>query len=261
MSGDQKLTNKRCKTCSTNIEAKSAIFHCVACVERMHLTKKYTGMSQDAINGISGIMQNVLLIRQKCLELKKKDKILDVIVSSRTDETIRELKQEVVEIKGEAKLIGNQLKENKSDIGIKSVQPSPAEPKPVDVPQTQRKILKKEYCDGIRFRGIPELVSTNSRDRYEHDFKEVKAVAKHLRVTCNVTDLKRLGKYQERKSRSLVAKIYSDYAKGLILLSLAKIKDYGKPVFISKKLNPSQQANKNEILQTRREMIKTGKNP
>ena len=46
MSGDQKLTNyychnKRCKTCSTNIEEKSAIFNCVACGECMHLTKEY----------------------------------------------------------------------------------------------------------------------------------------------------------------------------------------------------------------------------
>ena len=57
-------------------------------------------MSQDAIMGISSIMQNVLLICQKCLELNKKDKILDVIDSARTDETISEPKQEVVEKRG-----------------------------------------------------------------------------------------------------------------------------------------------------------------
>ena len=86
MSGDQKLTNKRCKTCSTNIGAKSTIFHCVACGECMHLTKKCTAMSQAAIIGISSIIQNVLLICQKWLELKKKKgQILDVINNSRTD--------------------------------------------------------------------------------------------------------------------------------------------------------------------------------
>ena len=52
------------------------------------------------IISISTFMQKNLLICQKSLELKKKDKILDVIVSSRTDETMRELKQEVVEIRG-----------------------------------------------------------------------------------------------------------------------------------------------------------------
>ena len=73
---------------------------------------------------------------------KKKDRILDVIVSSRTDKTLRELKQEVVEIRGEAKLIGNQLKAIKSAIEIKSEQPPPSEPKPVDAPETQRKTEK-----------------------------------------------------------------------------------------------------------------------
>ena len=94
------------------------------------------------IIGISSIMQNVLLICEKCLELKKKDKILDVIVSSRTDETMRELKQEVVEIRGEAKLIENQLNAIKNTIEIISVQPQPLEPKAVDAPQTQGKTVK-----------------------------------------------------------------------------------------------------------------------
>ena len=89
----------------------------------------------------------------------------------------------------------------------------------------------------------------------------MKAIAKHLTVTCNVPDLKRLSKYQEGKRRTLVAKIDSDYAKLLILLSLAKMKDYGKPVFISKELNPSERSIENEIIQTRREMIKAGTNP
>ena len=38
------------------------------------------------------------------------------------------------------------------------------------------------------------------------------------------------------------------------------MKGYGRPVFV-RELNPSEQAIENEILQTRREMIKTGTNP
>ena len=41
-------------------------------------------------------------------ELKKKNKVLDVIVSSRTNEDIREYNQEIVKIKG--KLIGTNSK-------------------------------------------------------------------------------------------------------------------------------------------------------
>ena len=123
MSGDQKLPNKHCKTCSTNIEAKSAIFHCVACGECMHVTKKCTGMSLGAIMGISSIIQNVLLICQKCLELNKKDKILDVIVISRTEETISKLKKGSCRNKRGSKKLGTNLKRLKVLLKLKVYKP------------------------------------------------------------------------------------------------------------------------------------------
>ena len=87
------------------------------------------------------------------------------------------------------------------------------------------------------------MKSNNSRERYEHDLKQVKAVTKHLQITCNVTDLKRVGKFSEGKSRTLIVKIDSDYAKRLILLSLSKMKNYKMPIFISKELNPEEPLN------------------
>ena len=39
------------------------------------------------------------------------------------------------------------------------------------------------------------------------------------------------------------------------------MKDYGKPIFIGKELNPNEQIIQNKILHTRREMIKTGTKP
>ena len=74
------------------------------------------------------------------------------------------------------------------------------------------KKLTKEH-DGILFRGNPELKTYNSRERYEHDPKEVKLITKHLSVTCNVTDLRRFGKFSERKDRTHIAKNDSDYAE------------------------------------------------
>ena len=41
----------------------------------------------------------------------------------------------------------------------------------------------------------------------------------------------------------------------LILLSLRKLKDYGKPVFICKELKPEEQAKENEMLQMRRTLM------
>ena len=48
-----------------------------------------------------------------------------------------------VEIRGEAKINGNQLKEIKIAIQNQGIQSSPAAPKSVDAPQTQQKVLKK----------------------------------------------------------------------------------------------------------------------
>ena len=81
---------------------------------------------------------------------------------------------------------------------------------------------------------------------------------KHLKVFCNVTDIKRLGKFSENKHRTLAVKIESDYVKRLLLLSLRKLKDHGKPVFITKKLNLEEQAKENELLQMRRTNINQG---
>ena len=85
MSQEQKEKTKhnRCKSCSTSIENKSAIFLCVACGECMHLTPKCTGLSNEIIMCISGILNNTLLICQSCVDLKQKDALLDQITNIR----------------------------------------------------------------------------------------------------------------------------------------------------------------------------------
>ena len=120
---------------------------------------------------------------------------------------------------------------------------------------------KSDKFDGIRLRGIPELNTKNSRHRYEHDLKEVKAIMKHPKVACNVTDLKRVGNFAEGKTRTLILKLYSDYSKRLILLSLGKLKDYRIPVFISKELTLPEQFIENSLLHKRRKLIMNGVQP
>ena len=61
----------------------------------------------------------------------------------------------------------------------------PSEPKPTNKQKHRtKKPTNQENYDGIRFRGILE-VKTN---------KQSNEVTKHLKVTCNVTDIKRQGK-------------------------------------------------------------------
>ena len=234
MGKEQQMKNQRFKTCSTNIESKSAVFHCVACGNNIHLTTKCTGMSTEAIFGISSIINNVLLVCQSCVDLKKKDLIIEQLANSRDNEKIKKIHTEIEELRAEIKAnnlsLKTELHEIKKTFGKTT---PPVEPKLPKEPSYKKPVNKEQY-DGIRFRGTPELNSKSTRDRYEHDLKELKAIKKHLKVFCNITDIKRLGKFSENKHRTLVVKIDSDYAKRLILLSLRKLKDYGKPVFISK---------------------------
>ena len=267
MSQEQKEKTKhhRCKSCSTSIENKSAIFLYVACGECMHLTPKCTGLSNEIIMCISGILNNILLICQSCVDLKQKDALLDQITNIRKNNETEKLLQEVEELRAEIKVnnraVNTQLNSIQQELGEKpktSPHP-PTEPKPKPIKLPQQKTPKNhENYEGIRFRGIPELKSNNSRERYEHDLKQVKAVTKHLQITCNVTDLKQVGKFSEGKSRTLIVKIDSDYAKRLILLSLSKMKNYKMPIIISNELNPEEQAVENDLLQKRRQMLESG---
>ena len=203
-------------------------------------------MSTEAIFGISSIIDNVLLVCQSCVDLKKKDLIMEQTANSRDDQKINKLHTEIKELRAEIKANNLSLKTELHEIKAKTCEKTtpPAEPKLPKEPSYKKPANK--------FRGLSELNSKRTRDRYEHDLKEVKAIMKHLKVFCNVTDIKRPGKFSENKHRTLVVRIHSDYAKTLILLSLRKLKDHGKPVFISKDLNPEKQAEENEMLQMRR---------
>ena len=80
-----------------------AIFHCLACGDSMHLTTKCTGLTQDVIISISGILNNIFLICQNCVDLKKKDALLDHISSFRENEEVKELRNDLEETRVEKK--------------------------------------------------------------------------------------------------------------------------------------------------------------
>ena len=294
MSHSTKITNKRCKTCSQTIENKSVTYHCIACGEFMHLTPKCTGLPTEAIFGISSIIHNVLLFCQKCTDLKKKDEVTEIICSSREIAKTNELHQSIKTLKNEieerssnenivikelhetVKILKNQVDEIKNSQNVNNVflnqqlqdlkgnitkAPPPQEPKYTQQKIPNQKRQTNDALDGIRVRGIPELVSNDSRMRYDHDFEEVCAMISHLEVDCNIKDLKRIGKYTEGKNRTLIVNVDSKHAKRLILLSLRKLKTYTKSIYVSKELNPNEQILENNLLLKRRELIIAGTDP
>ena len=268
----EKVLHQKCKTCAHDIEPKSAVFHCIVCKESMHMTPKCTGMSAESIFGINSIINNILLLCNDCANQNKKETVLNKLYAptSMIDQE-QEVKKDLDELNAAVKInnlsVQNQLNELKSNLKELMDRPPPPPPEPLfkrantEKPIENQTRSKSEKFDGIRLRGIPELNTKNSRERYEHDLKEVKAIMKHLKVTCNVTDLKRVGNFSESKTRTLIVKLDSDYSKRLILLSLRKLKDYKIPVFISKELTISEQFIENALLQKRRELIMNGVQP
>ena len=80
-----------------------------------------------------------------------------------------------------------------------------------------------------------------------------------LTVEAKITDLKRLGKFEERKRpRTIVLNVSNEWQKRLILMSLPNLKNYDKTLFVSKELSPSEFLIENKLLMKRRTMIETG---
>ena len=80
-----------------------------------------------------------------------------------------------------------------------------------------------------------------------------------LTVEAKITDLKRLGKYEEKKRpRTVVVNVSNELQKRLILMPLEKLKNYDRTLFVSKVLSPSELLIENKLLMKRRTMIEIG---
>ena len=123
---------------------------------------------------------------------------------------------------------------------------------------TPKKTVKVETPEGIRIRGVPESTSKLARERTEHDIKEISDLITFLSIECEITEIKRIGPYQEGKARTIVFTVANKFHRRLILLSISKLKEYDKLVFVSKEINAEEAKQERLILKKRREMIEAG---
>ena len=78
----------------------------------MQLTSKCTGLSHDDVFVLSTVIHNVLLFCKSCIELKKKDLIIDQISSSREKPGKKEFEENVKTLRNEVEEIKNNLNVN-----------------------------------------------------------------------------------------------------------------------------------------------------
>ena len=243
-------SEKSCKTCKKPITNKSQIFNCIACGDVMHMTKTCTGISETAILGISEISQNVLLLCNCCVGNNRKESMINDLMQTRpsiAETKLNEIAEQFSTFKQEIDSLKQKIDETSKKPQNRNEPKQPALNKP------------ESSYNGIRIRGLLELGSKSSRDRHEHDLEEVNKLLAFLTVEAKITDLKRLGKYEEgKRPRTIVVNVSNEWQKRLILMSLAKLKNYDKTVFVSKELSPSEFLIENKLLMKRRTMIETG---
>ena len=92
------------------------------------------------------------------------------------------------------------------------------------------------------------------------DRKKVEKILDFLDIQCNITDIKRLGKFSNEKTtpRALLVEVDNAWSRRRILASLGKLKNFkleDKSIFISPDLSPVEQKLENDALIKRRELI------
>ena len=117
----------------------------------------------------------------------------------------------------------------------------------------------KEF-DGIRIRGLQENDAESARERNERDMSGVKAMLNFLEIDCEITELRRIGQQQVNRNRTLAFKVANKWHRNLILLSVAKLKNYSQQLFVSRELNATEAKLEMEILKRRKEIIENGTN-
>ena len=103
---------------------------------------------------------------------------------------------------------------------------------------------------------MPESTRKLARERNEHETKEISDLMTFLSIECEITEIKRIGPYQEGRVRTIVFRVANKFHRRLILLFISNLKEYDKLVFVSEELNAEEAKQERLILKKRREMIK-----
>ena len=245
-------SDEACKTCKGPVRARDPLFICITCSCKIHLTEKCTNLSATAIDGITELKTNVILLCNDCVEQNKRDEIISLIAKMEVSETnqsqITNIEKEMIELK-------NSLLEIKTAMIDKSDPPKTTQVNQPAVNQIRKTPEATMVPEGIRVRGIKESDDRDPRKRQEHDLAEIQQVFAHIEVNCNINDLLRLGPRNDTKTRTILVKVSNPWQRRLILSSASKLKTYDKPVYLSRELSREEATQENEALQKRRELI------
>ena len=131
---------------------------------------------------------------------------------------------------------------------------------PQELPTEHKEVQNKRLVEdnGVRIRGIEESKNEDPRKRAESDRSEVNAIMSFLNINTQINDCRRLGTYKVNKCRPILIKLANSWDKRILLMSLSKLRNYNKKVYISKELTPQEVQIENKLLKRRLELLQTG---
>ena len=234
-----------CKTCEDPVTETDEVFVCITCGDTMHWTKTCTVL-----------ICKILMICNKCSDNGKRDAVVSMV--SRQQAALETIKSQIKEAEASLKCKSDEELQKYSDVLLSKLEEKSLPLVKHSSPELdlleQTKQVEKER-DGIRIRGLPEVGNRVASERFEHDLAEVNKIFAHFGLQCEATDVRRLGKYDPARPRTIIANVEKPCDRRRILLSLPKLKDYPVKLFISRELNEKEYALENLLLKKRREMI------
>ena len=235
------------------------VFLCVCCGAGFHFTTQCTKMEKGSNEALLKVNMNLLTICSKCVNNNQRDVAVNILATNRNDqrvsaeiqkqsEIVKVLEEKIIEIYGQVQ--ENSVSDFKDSLqNIESSVESLSNARDTEKVVTSTKAAEPE---GIRFCGVPESKSGKPEELYKHDMEEVEKVLVHMGVDVSITDIRRLGKYEQKKTRTILIKVANAVHKRLILLSAFKLKEYAEKVFVSPEVSNEDFLREKQLLKKER---------
>ena len=259
---------KNCKSCKQKIGPKDPVYQCVACSANLHLTTSCTGLTPVVVNGIKDLGTLAMLLCSSCHENNVRDRFIRNFTQSKLTEKLEELDineklqnmenrlTQIVEKKVDEALRNTCEKVEKTYSTVLTGNNKNA------VPKEQQNRTNHNINQCIRIQGIAEDPQKSKAENLVPTNEEVKKILEIVDEQPNIVEMKRLGKFDEKrtKPRTLLLTVANHHEARLVLAkSLEKRTQLSeRKVFLSPALTKEDAAKENQILKKRRELITEG---
>ena len=190
-----------CKKREFDIPADEQNFHCFTCGCRMHLNENCTKLIKVFLDGIKDLEQNALLLWNRCVVLKKRDKLIETASAIRQPKAVDDQKLKTLQAD-----FNEMTKTISTEVVLSEMPPLPSISKHIEIPKPE----PIKLC-GVRIHGVVESTAKAPREKNEHDMSQIHKMLTFMDIDCKITDVKWLGTCQEEENRIILLQVPNNY--------------------------------------------------